>query len=1007
VTTTPSGPPVTRGGLARGGFLDTAAAAEGLAGLDARAGAPVAASLVALLGRTADPDAALAGLLELADAAQGADPGEGAALLRALADDEGTAMRLLLVLGASEALAQHLVRHPEHWRELTDPTSGCTRPAAYAVRADLLAAVGADPRPGVPAPTATIPDGEALDALRVEYRRVLLRLAARDLAHDLGVDDAAAELADLAAGTLEAALAIARQRLGAPASRARLAVIAMGKCGGHELNYASDVDVVFVHEPAEGVEPDAALRVATQLASHLVRICSEQTSEGTIWPVDAALRPEGKHGPLTRTLASHQGYYERWAKPWEFQALLKARPVAGDADLGAAYCAMVAPMVWTVAQRDGFVPETQAMRRRVVEHIPAHEAERQLKLGPGGLRDVEFAVQLLQMVHGWADESIRQPTTLSALAALTRGGYVGREDGESLHEAYAFLRSLEHRIQLSRLRRTHVVPDDPAELRRLGRSLGFHQDPADTLVRTWQHHRREVRRLHEKLFYRPLLGAVARAHGDEVRLSSDAAGTRLAALGYADPQAALRNLEALTGGVTRRAAVQRALLPAMLSWFAEGPDPDAGLFGFRRLSEALGTTPWYLATLRDEGEVAERLAHLLSTSRLVTSLLEREPQGVRMLGADLAPEGAEAMTEEMLATSRRQDDPARAARAVRAVRRRELTRIGAGDVLGLTDVADVGAALSRLTDATLEATLDVVARSVRAQRGLDEAPTRIAIVAMGRYGGFELSYGSDADVLFVHDPVEGADPQTASSYAQAVALELRRVLALPGGDPPLVVDADLRPEGTQGPLTRTLASYAAYYARWSHVWEAQALLRADAVVGDEAVRAAFTAMVDPLRYPEEGLAPDDVVEVRRIKGRVDRERMPRGADPAAHLKLGRGGLADIEWTVQLLQMRHAGRVPGLRTPRTLDALAAARDADLVAGEDAAVLADAWRFVSRIRNAITLARGSAADQLPRDTRERAAVATILGYGPSGTDAMVNDQLRAQRLAHGVVERVFWG
>ncbi len=985
----------TKGHLLRVGFEDTDAALARLAEL----GDP-GETLVAYLGRTADPDAALAGLVRLVEAAD-----DGAALVGAVADDEGTAMRLLSVLGASEALADHLVRHPGHWHELTDPTLGSTRPAAFAVRAGLLAAVGADPAD--PVPVATLPDAEAVDALRVEHRRVLLRLAARDLAHDLGVDDAAAELSDLAAGVLDAALALARQRVGEDAATVRLAVVAMGKCGGHELNYVSDVDVIFVHEPTDpdGDAP-ATVRTASRLAAQLMRVCSEQTGEGTIWPVDAALRPEGKAGPLSRTLASHEGYYERWAATWEFQALLKARAVAGDLALGREFVAMVQPMVWRVAERDGFVAETRAMRRRVIDHIPAREADRQLKLGEGGLRDVEFAVQLLQLVHGRGDERIRPSATLSALAALTEGGYVGREDGEALHEAYSFLRTLEHRLQLHRLQRLHVVPDDPVALRRLGRSLGFGKEPAKTLDRVWQHHRREVRRLHEKLFYRPLLEAVAQLPGAGVRMSSEAAEARLAALGYDDPVAALRHLEALTSGVTRTATIQRALLPALLGWFAEGADPDAGLAGFRRLSENLGRTPWYLKTLRDEGQVAERLAVVLSTSRYLTDLLEREPKGVQLLADDLTPLSSEQLTEEMTSTAGRQDDPEKAVRAVRAVRRRELLRIGAGDVFGLTDVADVGIGLSRLTDATLEATLGLAGRAVRREKSLDEAPTRIAVVAMGRYGGFELSYGSDADVLFVHRPVEGAEAQQAASYAQAVALELRRLLALPGGDPPLQVDADLRPEGRQGPLVRTLDSYAAYYDRWSHVWEAQALLRADAVVGDEDLRREFTDLIDGLRFPESGLSDDDVVEIRRIKARVDRERLPQGADPQLHLKLGRGGLADIEWTIQLLQMRHAAEVPGLRTPHTLAALAAAREAGLVGADDARVLTDGWRRVSRVRNAVTLARGKPSDQMPSDARERAAVAAILGYPTGTTDAMVNDYLRATRLARGVVDRLFW-
>jgi [glutamine synthetase] adenylyltransferase / [glutamine synthetase]-adenylyl-L-tyrosine phosphorylase len=980
-----------RSQLLKLGFEDSQRA---VAELD-RLGDPVQ-PLLPFLARTADPDQSLSGLTRLVEKV-------GPGLMTELVDDEGTTMRLLSVLGASQALADHLVRHPDQWRELADPFLGSTRPPSYAVRATLLRAVGADPESSCP--TAAGGDRDAVDALRVEYRRLLTRLAARDLAHHLGVEDTAAELSDLAAGTLEAALAIARARV-ADAGSARLAVIGLGKCGGHELNYVSDVDVLFVFEPADGADERAAAHVANQLASLLMQVCSEHTSEGTIWPVDAGLRPEGHAGPLVRTMASHRTYYERWAKTWEFQALLKARAVAGDRDLGQTFLALVEPMVWSVSERGGFVADVRAMRRRVIDTIPARDADRQLKLGSGGLRDVEFAVQLLQLVHGRTDERLRTPATLAALDALTRGGYVGREDGEALHEAYSFLRTLEHRIQLQHLRRTHVVPRDEASLRRIGRSMGFTQQPATALEEAWTHHRLEVRRLHEKLFYRPLLEAVARVPVEGVRLTTEAAGERLAALGYADPRAALRHLEALTSGVSRTAAIQRALLPAMLEWFADAPDPDAGLFGFRRISESLGSTHWYLKMLRDEGQVAEMLARVLATSRYATDLLEREPEGVRMLGEDLGPLSAEAILAQMHASADRQDDPAEAVLSVRAIRRRELFRVAVGDLFGQTDVAAVGAALSRLTDATLEATLDIAGRSVRATTGLDRPPTRIAVVAMGRYGGFELSYGSDADVMFVHEPESWAEGSDATSYAHAVANELRQLLIAPATDPALIVDADLRPEGKQGPLVRTLASYAAYYAKWSKVWEAQALLRADAVVGDAGVRERFTALIDPLRYPSEGIADTEVAEIRRIKARVDQERLPRGADPHTHLKLGRGGLADIEWTVQLLQLRHAAAIEGMRSPRTLTALAAARDAGVLSTSDAEILDHAWRWVSRLRNAITLVNGRAGDQLPRDSRERAAVASILGYGVGHTDEMVNDHLRTTRRARGVVDRVFW-
>jgi glutamate-ammonia-ligase adenylyltransferase len=978
---------ISSGSLARMGFFEPDRAHRLFDSLGS-----VAEPLVPLIGRSADPDQALSSLVALADAAEDHD-----ALLQEVADDEGTSMRLLSVLGNSVALGDHLRRHPEQWHELQDPTLGSTRPSRASLRHALMRAVGADPE--LESPVARLDQREATDALRVEYRRLLLRLASRDLAHHLGVDDAAAELSDLAGGTLEAALAVARARVGDSSQDCRLAVIAMGKCGGHELNYVSDVDVIFVAEPAD--------KVATQLASAMMQVCSEHTAEGTIWPVDANLRPEGRSGPLVRTLASHRGYYERWAKTWEFQALLKARPVAGDVELGREYTELINPMVWSASQRDGFVEEVQAMRRRVLSHIPADTAERQLKLGSGGLRDVEFAVQLLQLVHGRADEGVRSPTTLSALAQLTEQGYVGREDGRSLHDAYAFLRRLEHRVQLYQMRRTHVLPDDEASLRRIGRSFGYTSDPVEQLDKQWRYHRREVRRLHEKLFYRPLLAAVARISGDEVRLTPDAARTRLAALGYEDPKAALRHLEALTSGVSRTAQIQRTLLPVMLEWFADAPDPDAGLFGFRRISEALGKTPWYLRLLRDEGQVAQRMAVVLATSRYATDLLQREPQGVVILGDEehLRPLGREAVEAEMRSATHRREDVAEAVTAIRAIRRRELLRISVADLTVPFGVAEVGYALTDVASATLEATLAAVIRGVEASRG-EQMPTRMAIVAMGRYGGFELGYGSDADVMFVHDPLPGADPALAASMAQAVANDVRRLLSDHGKDPALQIDADLRPEGRQGPLVRSLDSYAAYYGKWSAVWEAQALLRAAPMVGERGLREAFAALIDPLRFPADGIGADGVVEVRRIKARVDAERLPRDADPRTHLKLGPGGLSDIEWTVQLLQMRFAGPIPELRTTKTLEALQVAVEHDLIGEADARGLAEAWSFASRARNASVQVRGKPSDQLPRDPRERAAVAIVLQYPPGAADEMLNDYLRLARRARAIVDRIFW-
>jgi glutamate-ammonia-ligase adenylyltransferase len=1010
------------GRLARMGFVDPARATT-LLGLPVLTAVAADEQLVEALAATADPDAALLGLSRVLEvlvegASPAASPKADTELVQALQADPTLRERLLAVLGASLALTDHLVRYPADWREVVSHADA--RPEPAAVRRDLLTAVGADPEAAQPVadgPTLEgLPDDPG-DALRVAYRRRLLHLASLDLTGVLDLVEVSAQLADLAAATLDAALAIARAEVAEDAAPCRLAVIAMGKTGGQELNYVSDVDVIFVAEPfgAGGEHGDvdeaaerAALRTATRLATRLLRVCGAQTAEGTIWPVDAALRPEGKDGPLVRTLASHRAYYERWARTWEFQALLKARPVAGDAELGRAYVEALAPLVWQAAERPGFVADVQQMRRRVEEHIPAAQAERQLKLGPGGLRDVEFAVQLLQMVHGRADRHVRSPNTLEALEALSSHGYVGRSDAAELDRAYRFLRTLEHRMQLHRLRRTHVVPDGADDLRRLARSMGMRRDAVAELDRTWHQHAREVRRLHEKLFYRPLLNAVARLAPDEVKLTTDAARSRLEALGYENPAGALRHLEALTSGVSRRAAIQRALLPAMLGWFADSPDPDAGLFAFRQVSEALGTTPWYLRVLRDEGETAQRMARVLSTSRYVSELLLGAPEGVAILGDDaqLQPRSARSLVSEAVSAVRRHADPRDGAAAARALRRRELVRIAMADLLGMLDVEAVGEALTQVAVGTLSAGLEAATRAVEQERG-EPLPTRLAVIGMGRFGGHELGYSSDADVLFVHDPLPGTDEREAASAAHAVANEVRRLLALPAADPPLEVDADLRPEGRQGPLVRTLASYAAYYARWSATWESQALLRAEPVAGDAELGARFVELIDPLRYPAAGLSDADLREIRRIKARVESERLPRGANRSTHLKLGPGGLSDVEWTVQTLQLGHAHQVPSLRTTRTMPALRAAVEAGLIEDEDGDVLERAWLRAARLRDAVMLVRGRPADNLPVNARELAAVGCIVGFAPDNANALLDDYRRTARRARAVVERLFYG
>lgn len=981
--------------LAKLGFAQLGGVRGRLAELDELTGLDV--DILPLLGAAADPDQALDLLLRLVRR----HPAEVTAAL----GSAGTTRRLLLVLGASTGLAEYLMRRPEALAALREPLT--TVPTAEQLRADLLQSVGAG-EDGV----ATLSGDPGRIALRARYRRHLLRLAAWDLAQEDPVQTVrpvTAMLADLAAAALDASLAVARADAARPGAgtyppariaATRLAVIGMGKAGARELNYVSDVDVIFVAEPAEGtgIGVDTAVAVGTRLAMLMMRGISETSVEPALWEVDANLRPEGKDGALVRTLDSHLAYYERWARDWEFQALLKARALAGDRALGERYVAALAPTVWASSARPSFVEQVQRMRERVTEHIPPDEADVQLKLGQGGLRDIEFTVQLLQLVHGRTDPAVHERATLPALAALAEAGYIGRAEASEFADHYQVLRLLEHRLQLARLSRTHLMPRDEDRLRVLARATGL-GTTADELTERWQRTKVAVRSLHERLFYRPLLSAVARMPGPELALTSAQAEARLAAIGFRDPRGALAHIAALTAGVSRRAAIQRTLLPVILGWLAEGADPDGGLLAFRRISESLGDAHWFLRMLRDSKEAAYRLTVALSGSRFVVELLERFPEAVRWLEneADLRPRSWDALREETSATVLRHDTRDAAANALRNARRREVLRTALAGILGVAPIDELGSSLAGITSALLTGVL----RSIRR----DEGPwPEFAIIAMGRYGGAELGFGSDADIMYVHRPIAGMTGEFAQARAEHIVAEITRLTA--DNRLPLELDIGLRPEGKNGPVVRSLRSYEAYYSRWSLTWEAQALLRARGVAGDHDLVSDFTALADSIRYP--AAVPDtEVREIKRIKARVENERLPQGADPARHLKLGRGTLSDVEWLVQLLQLRHAGAVPGLRTQSTIQALTAAAAAGLLDVHDAERLAAAWLLSSRLRSAMTLWSNRTADLLPADHRQLDAIARLLEYPPGSAAALEDEYLRVTRRARAVFERLFYG
>jgi len=971
--------------LARYGFTDLEATVSKLDELVRKVG-DNGRSALAELGSSANPDQAINALLEFAD--------RDASRIKKILGKPELASRFIKTLGASSAMVD-LIRRRFEFLEVFE-TKALELPDRQTISQRFSKALD--------------PSIETIELRWIELRRLYRVELIRLISYDVSQSDPtvefqriSAQLSDLATESLDIALKIARLELASSndfgnysqveIDGTSLAVMAMGKCGARELNYISDVDVIFVGDSISDDLPiERALEIATKLATRMMRALDATASEPALWQVDPNLRPEGKAGALVRTVESHASYYERWAQNWEFQALLKARFAAGDSELAERYLQKISPMVWLATGREGFVETAQRMRERVLEHIPAAELNRQIKLGAGGLRDIEFTVQLLQLVHGRTDPRVRTQDTISSIRALSQAGYISREDAHVFEVDYKFLRTVEHRIQFSNMRRSHLMPEQETQIRSLARGLNIRQS-ADEFTKNWERIKLEVRSLHQKVFYRPLLSAVAKL-GDSQSLTSDQIGDRLKAIGFQDPNSAINHINALTSGLSRRAEIQKQLLPVLLEWFSTGTDPDSGLLAFRRLSEDLGDSHWFLKMLRDSSGAAERLTRVLSMSKLATGLFERHPEAAAWFEdpENLIPITIDELRVELSAISERHDDFDKAATAIRSVRRRETLRIAMGATVGTLGLQEVSRGLSDIYEAYLVALLNLVNVD-----GFD-----LGIVAMGRFGGAEVGFGSDADVIFVYQVSDQFDGEPQRTAERLIA-EVKRLAQ----DPILEfeLDLDLRPEGKNGPVARSLDSYANYYEKWADTWEAQALLRARVIAGSDELRIGFTELIDTYRYPKQA-STEAITEIRRMKARIETERLPMGADPKRHLKLGRGSLSDVEWLVQLLQFKNGSQFPEIRTPKTLDALEACVKVNLIEPHDAKVLEEAWKLASRIRSASVLWASRRSDVLPTDRRMLEGMARILGFSRGGASALEEDYLAFTRRSRMVFERLFY-
>ncbi|MEZ0235685.1 MAG: DUF294 nucleotidyltransferase-like domain-containing protein [Actinomycetota bacterium] len=878
-----------------------------------------------MLGRTfADaPDPELA---RVAFSRVGDDP----VAREALARPEVTEVAARL-LGFSRAAADVFVAHPDEVASLADvsPREGGALRAELAGDIDRLGSAA---------------------GLRRFRRRSMLRVAARDLAGGT-LDDVVAEISAIADASIAEALALV--------DGSGLAVIGLGKLGGSELNYASDVDLLFLHrDPGPGAQATAERAVALVTA-----MLAEPTADGLALRVDVALRPGGRAGALSRSLEATLAYYERESATWERQAMIKARPVAGDHELGRGFVDGITPFVYPPELAPVAIEDVRRTKVRLEEYIRQRGKEFvEVKRGRGGIRDVEFAVQLLQIVHGRRDPRLRTPNTLAALTALAIEGYVADADASALADAYRFLRRVEHRLQIVRDLQTHDLPPDRHARTTLARSLDL--PDADALAAEYERTTGLVRSIHERLFYRPLLESFAGptqlhpGHGTDRPATEELLG----GLGFAEPARSYDVLGRLIDPTRRIGKVLAHLFPVMAPALALSPTPDAALVRLERIAEAVGEGRDVADLLATDPVAARRLAHVAGASSFATDLLVADPSRIRGLSDSLLGGETDALGDLVDAVAR--------------TAARELTPRETGEALST-----------------------VAVRVIRDALEAAESPADLpfAVIGMGKLGARELNVASDLDLVFVYDG-EGSDAQRSAGQ---LAERVLRLVREAGWEP----DADLRPEGRNGPLARSIAGYLEYWQRYAETWEFQTLLRARAIAGDPDLGRRFELNAADAAFPPDGLTIDRVADIRRMRERIERERVKPPEAAKFHFKLGVGSLADVQFAVELSLMRHGGSHPEIRSRRTLVAIDRLAAAKLMSGSVARDLGEAFVFCTDVKNALEMDRRLHAEAVPPNPAEQTALARRLGHEEYPRQSFIDDYLRVTRRARRAMDRVF--
>lgn len=966
---------------------------------------------------------------------------------------------LLFILGSSEHLTNVLLNQGQEWETafLTDRQSQGKTVAAHltALRAQL---------------PLDLPDDEFLRALRTYRNREYLRIGTRDLLAVATLEDTVHDLSALAEAALQISYAYVRGCLGAEYGEAVIeengqqrplgfVVFGMGKFGGEELNFSSDIDLIYLYERDAGsttggskgtIEPRMFF---TQLAQRLTRTLSDLVAGGRVFRVDLRLRPDGVNGPLVSSLPNTLLYYESWGQTWERVALLKARPVAGDRALGEQFLREMSPFVFRRYLDFSTIEDIKEMKTRVERTLQSGtRGGLNVKLGRGGIREVEFVAQALQLIHAGKDPHVRTRSTVPGLDRLVEGKYLAAADRDTLQRAYRFLRHVEHKLQMVQDRQTHTLPTDEAALVSLARRLrmktqqtedgrpgtdmkeefgcspspvsGLPSPAAPTELEAFQTALRSyteaVHQIFHSLFHAPE-EEPARQDKEASRLleelhQEERTLWRLQKLGFRRLSESYTHLRLLHDGPAhspaspKRRKLLYALAPLLFHEVSHAPDPDRALASMATLIASIGARSSFLALLRENPSTLRTLIGLFGTSEYLTQIFLRHPELLdSLVRADLVQvhkEGA-AMHADLEARLEEVEDFEDQLDILRRYRTEEFLRIGINDSNGLLDVTEVSGQLSALADTCLASAYEVAQAALLKQLDLTALPGRLVIVGMGKLGAGELNYNSDLDLVFLYETREdeGNGRLSAQECFTKLGQRLISVLQVQTREGYVYkIDTRLRPSGRSGSLVSSLAAFARYHQESSQLWERQALIKARVVAGDPTLKSQVENLLEQVAY---GAVIDEagVAKIDHLRGRMEQE-LARESGDRFNIKTGRGGIVDIEFLVQMLQLRYGQQHSTLRQRATLSALAALQDAEILAAEEYQLLTQGYRFLRTLENRLRIERDQPVEALENSNEQLLSVARRLGYhGDDAAARLLADYQRQRELIRACYARWF--